>query len=621
MPTRRRAAPYILKLGGLSHGTGEFFGQTVHNLTTTFRELQDVENLKKFAESDPETFLQYWKERKNTAKGSIKRHLEEFAIRAEKRVKTMKADSIALVSYVKSNNHQAYLDYLVGRLADEDDPSMISKLGSQINELRTRLHAASSGSGAVGGGVTQDEYVAARDKWATMREHSEHLITDRPLTAKEYDDLKKAKGEYEATLRQIMLGSDTTVTRANQMFTALNESRGPNDGYIDNVALQSDKRLLSTFKSDGDFEVWIKNRNLLPGEKAKLYAERARQLVLLAGKALGQPGLELIGKSITEAEVGSTTFASEAFKGSQALSPANKQTISDEYATYESELSKLHREQPEQYPFGPVSPAEFKRQLDASKSADDFNSRIKFNGYAGPQTYDKLKGASSAFGPATYDAASGTWNGDADAVANAKGAVAAVKAQWDIPGNVYENFKLAGFTSDQSIARILSGEITPDVAAVGAQLRATNPIGSHVAPVDGSPEQTTNPDPNAPTPDQSSGTLPTDYSHDQRAADLWGAVPGRIAPGTAPIDTAPSNGKGGPGLKSMLTTGNQEYDAAYAAANDWLNSYELPDLPEWKKPDTSPVADSNALFPFEGTPPSSMLAPQPSASRKAGQPY
>jgi hypothetical protein len=593
---RRRAAPYILRLGGLAHGTGQYFGQLVHNKTTELRELQDIENLKKFADGDPETYLEYWKERQKTAKGKLKSELAAYAARAEKRVKRNAEDAQALASYARTNNHQAYLDHLLKRLDEETDPNLISKLGTQINELRSRVFSSSASSGAIGGGVTQDQFTSARDKWNETRLKYESIVKSRPITAMEYDELKGSAKEYETTLKRIIFSADATQTRKDAMNTQYLLKDGPNPDFIDSLGAKSDAKLLSKFKNDSDFAASIaplvaaKNY----GQIAKMYADRAQALSLLAHQALNTPGAEAIGNWLDDAEKNATKYAAQASQESTKLPASAQEKIDNEYSGYWSDLTEAKRKD-STLP-APKSKSDWLRQLKADKTAEQFSQDV---GYPySDATFTAIKKVATTFGPVTYNPAKNSYEGDPAAILNAQAADDAIRTLINTPGSEYEVFKKAGLTDPMSIRMIRDGALTPQIASIQA------PLGGY--PGETGQTEVVAPPPTEPAPLPQAGVAPIEGSPEQAAADIASATP---------------SGGGKPGMLAVQPTDIEPdtYDAATAGINTFLTQYDYGDLPDFTPPKEPPVADFDSLFPFEGTPPQvNQPAERPTRS---GQPY
>lgn len=599
---RYRTSPLQIRFfGGPNSGrSSTAFGSFVDSLNQTLGNLQDTEAMRKLADGDPETFISYWQQRKRYISKSNPLYalMEDYYQKAQHRLEVNKQDAKALAQYARTNNHQAYLDYLLSKLDTETDPAILSKLGTQINELRSRVYQSGSGSASLGGGVSQQDFVNARDAWDSEVNKVNGILADRPLTTDEVNEFKKAKEDYATLLHTIATAPDTTYTRANTMNTALTATTGPNDKFVNNVIFQSDQKLMANYKTDDQFAAQVALMDT-PGERAKAYAQRAQQLGLLVSKAQSTQGVQLITKSLQDAEAKSASFANQATTESKKLTGPAADYIDSQYANYWSDVTLGHQKNPRNYPTGPISKSDWMRQLKNAPDAKTFNSQVHWN--VADDLFQTLKGAITTqgpdFGPARYDIQTGQWEGDPTAVKNAKDAVDAIQAQWDIPGNQFEMLKKVGFTDPDSILRYINGDITPETLQAVYQRLS----GGFMSPTNQQLQQ------GAGADETQNKKEPTEQ---QPTANSTAPGPGPEAPnlpgltaqdaGALPVeDTAPGGPKVNPSVSPEPVDSPQDFENARLTADSFLGSYDLPDLPQFTPPKDKPAPDEDVLFPFE----------------------
>jgi hypothetical protein len=622
MVMRRRAAPGILRLGGITHGSGQFFGQSVMNKTTVFRELQDIENLKKFANGDPETFLAYWAERQKTMRKTspLYAHMQAQVARAEKKVKQNKEDADAVSEYARTNNHQKYLNHILDRLANEEDPAAQAKWAQQADSLRTRIFRASAASGALGGGVSQQDLTDAEQEFRSLASAAKTLVDERggiasvdeaaPVdlkrlgeSARNYNDLlTRIAGDSGAPAKA---RSDATK-RANSTERTPN-SIGPNYAltWIKSVA---DARQISDLGFDEKGNNIFKSTLTSTTDRAaraKLLADRAyaadtlsRGLHLDVNKA----ALAASAKAIqVEANKAITVVAME----TSALPKDASDRMDRVYSAYTAEMRLADAT--------PIdSPTTFKRIVKNASSREELLANLKITedvqdhlpensvflkellGPNGEEFFKARQEDANAGEPATWDTTTNSWKGSAESIRKAQTITEATSTILQVQGNQYTPY-LTKDPSEMTPGDLLdlstgysTGQAQLDLAQRQSQMRAmqehaaqeredmavAQPVeGAGVAPIEGSPEETA-------------------YNMQQEASK--------------------ETGMGKRGLQSMMiseTDDQADYTSALDGIDSFMTEVDIPELPDWEAPAPN-LADMETSFPFS-TQPSAGLPPQP----------
>lgn len=602
---RLRSAPHLINLGsGVSYGSSGFFGQTANNLTNTLRELQDIENLKKFAEGDPGGYLDYWKTRQRTAKGPLYDKMALYAEQAKKHLVTQEADSKALTEYARTNNHQKYMSYLLEKLNTETDPSMAAKLASQIDTLRSRVFQAGAG-GSLAGGVSTGELTDARIAYQSAVQKAKSLIDSRggisqadPSAPMDIKRLKEAADNLKSLNDKIM---NDTGAPAKARLDASSENTSGNDATQNVVATiqrMSDIRQLSDggFDAKGNTAFNTKVTNLTdPAAKAKAYAERAQKAAALANGMQ----TEDLKKDLVDA---SGTYQTEAVKNILTVDqvatkmPAEVDAkIQSAYTEYKDMMAKTGNAA---YDVGYPT---FKKELAATDSPSTFMKNLKIptksqklpdgSEFINADEMATLKEYLAAGNPAKYDPSTNTWKGDDQKVASAKVAAEAGRIVLGIKDNIYAQYN----PRDPST-------MTPDIQTDLFYGVNSGRLPTTADQQAGLAQQRTGERSRIPSKDVNQVADTAANAAPAPALGATEAKPTDALPPATPTPEPTSPDVAAPksdqlGTQSVVPGSQQDFEQTLAGIDTFLTKKDYPELPDWTPPESS-QADMNSSFPY-----------------------
>lgn len=462
---RRRFAPLNIRLGGAATSSSLFFGVRASELNDTWNVLRDLEAIKKIAEGDPESYLVYWKDRQRTLTGTDPQRalLQGYASQAEAKLKDQKEDGAAIARYARTNDHQGYLEYVLGKLERVTDQTTRAKLISQVDELRQRVFRTSQGSAVVGGGVTAEDLVSARDSWSDAKQSAkDKLRFGRPLSDKDISDLFKSGKKLSQLLQRIELDPGLKLSVRQTARTERTSENGPEDYFI--VALvQNDSNLVSQGKFDSDGEQAFARQVAAAAslsEQGKMWADRAvvGDLVL-NGLRTDTAKLDMASR-IDSAEANAQRAARQLAATSKTLPKEAQETLDQLYFTYRTAQIALDE--------SPVSVAEFQRAARQAPDIQSFATALKFGGELTDEWFRLARSAATARRGAEFNLLTGELTGDPARVQEARDAIEIVNKMLKNPGSPYEFAKTPGFElSDVDKLEIAEGTyraptITPE---------------------------------------------------------------------------------------------------------------------------------------------------------------
>lgn len=595
---RLRASPHLIRLGGgLTYGSGAFYGQTAHNLTNTLRDLQDIESLRKFAQGEPEIYLAYWKIRQKTAKGPLKDKMALYADQATKRIESNEADSKALTAYAKTNNHQAYMDYLLGKLDQETDPAQAAKLATQIDTLRSRIFKAGAG-GSLAGGVSSGELANARVAYEDAVQKAYSLINSRggisqndpsaPMDIKRLTEITK---NLQGLNEKIVADTGAPAKARLDASAEINSGAKGTANVVYEVQKASDTRQMSDsgFDAKGNTNFNAKvSATTDPAAKAKLLADRASKASALASGIQ----TEDLKKDLTDA---SQTYQTEAAKNIITVNtvvskmPAEAEAkLFQAWSDYKTDMAK-YGQAGSDVPYNT-----FKTEIKAANDPATLMKNLKMTPQMqqeAPFTEEDLAKLQDYFAngdPAQYDSTTGTWTGDPTKTAQARAADEAARTLLSIKGSIYDPYKIkdAGQMSPSERSDLLFGVSRGTALDMGVRAQAAQ------TDLGGGP-----------------GTTPREAGAGANASTQAAPLPPLNPLGsteekpTAPpmAETAPSGGIGKP--LNQLTDqkiepgSTEDLNSAIGSVDEFLMTKDLAELPDWASADQG-QADFNGSFPY-----------------------
>lgn len=570
---RLRTAPHLISLGaGVSYGSGAFYGQTAYNLTSTLQDMQAAEAMHKLANGDPETFLAFWKSNQKHYSGTLRAQLESYAADATKKVKTVGEDSAALTAYARSNNHQRYLDYLLGRLATETDQSTISKIESQVETLRGRVFASSGAGTGLGDGYTVQDLKDARDEYSQAKSAADDQLRYGPLTPAILTRLQKAgstlddiiQAAYESnkgTLKKSALIPEGEAARAaygkyqDLSDAAATKASGSKTGFSLDLQGQSSFEASIASKSNAEqIKAWSDRISELNNAASSLHSAKVLTVVT-----------DILHKSEGKADSAYKTSATPSDK----VSVSQKAAQDEAYGKYQA------------WAIG----AKEAGDITHIATQEEFRNVVLFGNPEkdlGIKISDSTKKAYEGYRPATWDYTKAAFTGDPEAVAAANAAVESVRARSSVPGSPM--YGVSG--TDGELYDVATGSISPSHLAQGRW---------H--------------DESARDARRAAVATPTDVNQQKGGTGGTQVTPVEGAstapPATPPADeTAAATGGPKPGALSLATLTpdnvNDHIQQFGDDANAYLTESSFPDLPNWKpSPDEEKAApDWNTMFPF-----------------------
>jgi hypothetical protein len=606
---RLRPAPHLISLGGgVSYGSGQFFGQTADNLTNTLNDLQRAEAMHKLAQGDPETFIAYWDAHKDSTTGLLKTQMETYYAQAQKSIKTTKADAAALAEYSRTDNHQKYMDYLITRLDGETDPTVISKLDSQINTLRGRVFAAGSGSAGVGGGYTSADVTAAQKEHDDAKtDANASLAANTPLTDSQLARLQTS-GDVLNTIVKAVATANPTLHNSSMLASgeAAAGDAGKYQAKSEAVSLGAigDRKFALDSKGQSQFEDSIVGKPI--SVQIAAWTARVRDMNTTVGTLHSSSSITTVNGLL---QVGESKLQ-DAINAS--ATPTNKGAsedvvaASDAFGTYQSWA--LGAKNAKQITY--VAPsADFRNiilhstgwvaaahslglvDVDVTDPAAVKAALLAMNFPIDAVLGDKVKAAFSGYQSATWDPTTGTFTGDPEAVKSAQEAVAGIRALSTVPSSPY--YGVQG--TDGEMYAVAHGDVSPNAiqTAHGRQGSLTGNMGagaaqSNIIPPSGTSDQAQGQD-----PEQATSQTQSPDAQDRNAAN----------------GTASPSGLGGKPQPDLLDITqltpdniNDHMDSSMAAAQNFLtySSSNIADLPDWQptqdQKDSTP--DWNSMFPF-----------------------
>jgi hypothetical protein len=560
--------------------------------------LQDVEALRKLSEGDPETYLSYWKQRQTTLSKTnpLYSQLSQYADRARSRIETVSRRTKALADYAKTNNHKAYLDFLIGELQNSTDPNEVAQLATQVNTLRGRVFSHSGGGNEVGGGVSKGDLAQAKVDYLTLRDAARATLStggtigqNKPNAPVDLTRLDAAAKKYGDMLRAIV--ADTSLSNKvrsdaqDQLYAYGNEGslEGTGPAYaVQRSKIFSDKNSIaqSGFDSAGtaafNSEITAAAARGDTREVARLWAKRAADAeVTLQGLQPDGSTAKAFAQVYDQMETKAQQAAAVLLTKSKTIPEGARQRLDKLFGAYLAAG-------------GTESQGTFNKKLAASPDAETFGKAVGLGPKARQQfapVFNSAKEDVKSGAPATWNPLTHSWDGDPDRIADAKVATEVITDVLQLPGNKYAQ-QYPGL----DVTKLSDGDKV-DIALGQYAYAPPVPKDFHVAPVEGSPEATAHPD---------------------------------VAPVEQPVpaSTTATSGRG-PGMQAPLLTqdlggpppspdSNQEFNSAADAADNFLTQFDVPALPEYSPPPTE-QADLSEFFPFAN-------APQP-RSMRAGVPY
>jgi len=582
--------------------------------------------MRKLADGDPETYLAYWKQRQKTVKGALKDRMQAFADQSTKKVAENAADAKAVAEYARTNNHQKYMDYLLGKLNNETDPSQAAKLATQIDTLRSRIFRAGAG-GSLAGGVSTGQLADARVAYEQAVQQAYSVINSRggiskndPSAAMDITRLQAAASTLQQLDTQIMNDSGAPSKARLDASAEISSGAKATANIVYEVQKASDTRQMSdaNFDAKGNtaFAAKIAATMSVAG-KAKLYAERAA-----AASSLGA-GIQTedLKKDLADA---SSAYQTEAVKAILTVDqtatklPAQAEAnVATEYSNYKTMMAQANMADRD------IGIAAFKKEIVSDSDANTFMANLKMSpdmqndpklAYSQANLED-LKSLMDSANPAKYDPTTHSWTGDNSKVVDARVADAAAQTIFSIPNNIYAtyNTKDPGAMSPNDRTDLLYGAqrgALPNEQERQAQSSAFRQQSvahgqSERADVNKQPAQQTGAAPIEGTPEAAAGmkseAMPPMVSDQQAPAENAGPKPETAALSAQPIE---------PGS-------NEDFNSAVTSVDTFLSTRDVPDLPDWTAPETE-QGNFNDSFPYS-TPESAPQAPEAPSQR--GQPF
>lgn len=414
---RRRSFPLnVHRLSGAGLDSSTFFGTRVSDLTEAFHGFRDEEAFQRLADGDPESFIAYGERRMSSLLGPARETMKTFVARAKNRIETEKADAGAVEKYTRTNDHEEYLNYLVGRLAKTSDEATRNKIENQMLELRSRIHRVGSGGESIGP-VGRESLVGSRQKFdAAKLAVEKKLRIGDPISDKELDDLNTAAGELSELLQKIESDPGLKLSVRQAARTERLGANGP-ELYPVNALETNDKKILAELGLDAQgrsvFAERVKNAPTL-ADKAKLLVDRAgAQDLALSGLRTSDQQRVVAGDMVRVEEDAKTLF--RALTGPRGLPEADEAVLNGLYQEYVVAMRGRGE--------SPVSPTEFRRSAREAQTSADFSVAVKYPGNVGEDIFNEAHAAVRADAPAAFDLSIGDFTGSDEAVADARAAV------------------------------------------------------------------------------------------------------------------------------------------------------------------------------------------------------
>lgn len=595
---RRRSAPLQIKLlTGAVSGSSAYFGVTANNLTETLRGLQDTESLQKFAEGDPESFLGYWAQRQKTLSKTQPLYgvLSSYAAKATAKLQESKDDANAIASYAQTNDHKAYLDYLLGKLKNTTDPAKIAALSTQINTLRSRVFAANGGGSEIAHGVNRSDLADAKSDFFNLRDAAREILMNGGTLAQskksspvDLERLDAASKRYGDMLKKVVADTSVSASVRNDAYTQLYavgnknlEGTGPLK-TIQLAKIGSDQNQIakSGFDSAGtssfNAEITTAAARGDTREVARLWASRAQGAeVLLQGlQSEDQQGAvaDIVSKTEQKAQQAAAVLVAKA----KVLPEAAQRRLDSLYGQY-LQMG------------GQESPGTFAAKLRESPDAETFGKQVGLSPKARQQfaaVFNAAKADATAGDTPTWNPMSQKWEGDPERVQDAKAAADIIGKIMDLPGNIYTQ-QFPGIDTTK-----LSESDKVDIALGRFKYQGGYGAGG---PQDES-ARAARIQPNGTTVQPTAATALAQPAVAESSPEPKDVAPTDLA---TPQDQMTTGGSQGVGVQQPDS--NEDFNVAVSGVNKFLREYDIPDLPDFTPPATS-EADMTEFFPFANAP-------------------